>query len=1393
MRKILFTPIIIFGVFLCSFLGLRNVFAQANVSDFYYGGNRIGYERYNPKNGLTIYDYMEYYTQNNVPAYCIQPGVKAVSGNMFSSTENWSSAGLTEVQKNEITKIAYYGYSYPGHNDLKYYMAAQGMIWDILINAPGGHETRFDNNLSESNLVDISQERATIKQLVDNHEQLPSFAYDTKNTSINQSVTFTDNKGILSKFQVSECTNCNASIVGNNLNVTPTSVGNYRVKLTQNFNQYNSVPIYFVHGTYQNQVIAGNLDPVQFSVSGDVTGGSLTLKKYDQDNKTCNPRTGGSLQGAVYKLYKEDNTFVKDLTIGSDCSAKADGLELGRYYVQESKAGTNYQLDSEKHYFDLNSGNTNVEVVVYDKIILGSLNLKKYDQDNKTCNPRTGGSLQGAVYKLYKENGTFVKDLTIGSDCSAKADGLELGRYYVLESKAGTNYQLDPEKHYFDLNANQTTVELKVYDKIILGSLNLKKYDQDSKTCTPKSGGSLQGAEYKLYKEDNTFVKDLTIGSDCGAKADNLELGRYYVQETKAGTNYQLDTEKHYFDLNAGQTTVDLVVYDKMYLGQVKIIKYDRDNNSCTPRGNAQLKGAVYGIYKGTELISQLTIGEDCSATSERNLLLGEYTIKEISAPKGYILDKNSYKFQVTTENGDSLIEVNVNDKVITTQLHINKTYLTQNEVYAEVGATFEIISKTTNKVVATLVIDETGTSSVTIPYDDYIIRQTKGKEYFIKAKDIELSVDENVESDTRIFLLNKPFEAKLKVIKIDSESKKNIAFAGIVFKIKNLSTNEYVCQKVTYPKNETICEYSTDENGELITPYALEGGTYELEEIKAPKNYLLSKNKIIFTVDEETSERSGDDLIVVVKAENQQIKGQISVEKTGEVLKAEDGTFSYEEKKLDNVEFTLYANEDIVTLDGVVHYKKGEKIKSLVTDVNGSVLFDNLYLGKYMIKETKTLDNYVLDETEHYVELLSNDNEIEIVSSSLQLKNKIKKGRLEFTKTDFVTGEVIPNTVIEIYTENDELIYTGKTDETGKITIEELSVGKYYILEKEAATGYLITDEKVFFEIKENGEIVKAEMKDKPITGKLEFTKTDFVTGEVIPNTVIEIYTENDELIYTGTTNETGKITIEELRYGKYYILEKEAATGYLITDEKVFFEIKENGEIVKAEMKDKPITGKLEFTKTDFVTGEVVPNTVIEIYTENDELIYTGKTDETGKITIEELRYGKYYILEKEAATGYLITDEKVLFEIKENGEIVKAEMKDKPITGKLEFTKTDLSTSEALPNTLIEIYTDKGELVFSGRTDEKGQIIIEELRYGKYYILEKEAPSGYVLNSEKMFFEIKENGEVVKANMVNEKVIVDVPNTGMNDNYFVEILGAILCFAGLGVIIYELKKRK
>ena len=381
-----------------------------------------------------------------------------------------------------------------------------------------------------------------------------------------------------------------------------------------------------------------------------------------------------------------------------------------------------------------------------------------------------------------------------------------------------------------------------------------------------------------------------------------------------------------------------------------------------------------------------------------------------------------------------------------------------------------------------------------------------------------------------------------------------------------------------------------------------------------------------------------------------------------------------------------------------------------------------------------------------------------------------------------------------ELYNNStNELITTLTTNENGYIEYD-LEVGEYRIHQTKGKKGYKLVDDYIL-NIDGSNSNETIYFQNNLIKGKLEFTKTDFSESKTLPNTLVEIYNaDTNELVFSERTDENGKISINNIKYGKYYILEKEAPEGYQLNTEKMYFEIKEDGQVIKSKMKDEIITGTLEFTKTDFSTDEALPDTLIEIYkSDNNELVFSGRTDEDGKITIKKLEYGNYYILEKEAPERYTLNPEKMFFEIRQQGKVVKANMKDKLITGKLEFTKTDFSESKTLPNTLIEIYNaDTDELVFSERTDENGQIIIEELEYGKYYILEKEAPEGYQLNTEKMYFEIKEDGQIVKANMKDEQII-EVPDTEKNKSYYFIVYGFSLMLVGSLVILYAKNKKR
>ena len=315
----------------------------------------------------------------------------------------------------------------------------------------------------------------------------------------------------------------------------------------------------------------------------------------------------------------------------------------------------------------------------------------------------------------------------------------------------------------------------------------------------------------------------------------------------------------------------------------------------------------------------------------------------------------------------------------------------------------------------------------------------------------------------------------------------------------------------------------------------SLDYGKYTIKEIKAPKGYSLSDEVYEFEITKENTD-------INIEAKDKVIEGKILLTK---------------KKGGSGEDFTKEAGATFDVIDS-----KGNVVEKLTTNENG-IAITVLPFGTYTIHQTSGNEGYVY----------ANDITLKLYEEKIyevEIKN-LKLSKLEFTKTDSSSSKTLPNTLIEIYKDDDTLIYKGKTDKNGKIEVPDLEIGKYYILEKEAPKYYRLNTEKIPFEVTENGKIIKVNMTNQRKEGNLEFTKTDQSGKKFLSDTLIEIYfTETNEKVFKGKTDKNGKIKLNGLVAGKYCIYEKKAPQGYNLQKNPICFEIENENETIKINMKN-------------------------------------------------------------------------------------------------------------------------------------------------------------------------------------------------------------------------------
>lgn len=681
-------------------------------------------------------------------------------------------------------------------------------------------------------------------------------------------------------------------------------------------------------------------------------------------------------------------------------------------------------------------------------------------------------------------------------------------------------------------------------------------------------------------------------------------MGRFQAIVTLPTTNTQ--------DLGQGQWIADPEKYVELSvkwlaMGKIHIQKVDSETNKSEPQGAATLAGAVYGIYKKSDmsLATTVTINKNGEATSEL-LVFDTYIVKEISPAEGYNMDETEYEVTLpATGDNPVLADVESQEDIIRGDLeiakfgaHISETSDIKNPLE---GVEFTITSETTGESWS-IVTDKDGCANTkqleisdrgNLVFDTYTVSETKTTKGYQSIDDFKVTISEEG-TTLRYIAENTEVFAPIQVVKIDSSTGKVIPLAGATFQILDKDKNPMELVISQYPTVQKATTFKTDENGSFVFPQMFDYGTYYLKEIQAPEGYLLNDELIEITIDE----MKDWDSPVVVEFPDDSEMGQITLLKTDEETDA----------AIAGAEFTVTAAEIIITPEGTVRAEKGDVVDTIVTGEDGTGTSRELFLGKYTVQETKAGAGYICDSDKTFeIELTYADQNTPIVVDELgTITNKPTTFKL--TKFKKGTDETLEGVTFAIWNKEDESTKQEyKTEADGTITVKYLSEGTYCVQETATLPGYILSDEIFEFTVDENGYI------DGQEVGELNI-ENDYT--RLIGTTARDKDTGKNQAIAKEDTTVIDTVAFEKLIIGQEYTVKGTAmiqktgepllVNGKAVTEETTFI----------AEIENETVDVIFKFDSSELRGKSIV--IFEEVYTEGMKIATHADINDKGQ-TIE------------------------------------------------------------------------------------------------------------------------------------------------------------------------------
>ncbi|PDY43207.1 collagen-binding protein [Bacillus wiedmannii] len=1138
--------------------------------------------------------------------------------------------------------------------------------------------------------------------------------------------------------------------------------------------------------------------PIQFTIKEDQTTvvyrtatnslipGSAILTKVDKD--------GTTLAGAEFSVRDRNNKIIPGygkLTTNDQGQIEAKDLRPGDYQFVEEKAPKDYDIDKKPIEFTIvKSQQKAVTVTATNHLIKGGVTLTKTDDID-------GTALAGAVFKIVDANDekkVIRENVKTGADGKVTVKDLEPGTYKFVETEAPKDYTLNANPIEFTIDKSQQSfATVTATNSLKTGEVELLKVDEfgDKKP--------LKGAVFKIVDVNNNDVRtDLTTDADGKTKADKLRPGTYKFIETAAPEHYVLRAEPIEFTIDRSQKETLLVKAENaLKPGDVELTKVDDIDGTA-------LEGAVFKIVDANDekkiIRENVNTGADGKAIAT-GLRPGDYKFIEVTAPKYYDKNTNPLKFTIT-ESQITSATVTAKNSLTKGGIELTKVNAADEKETLE-GAVFKIVNRDTNEDAHTELV--TNSKGMLVVDDlrpgNYKLIETKAPTYYdVNVEPIEFTIEKGQQKLLPLTFKNSLTKGKVKLIKED-DVESSIALAGAVFTLQNatgkeiakdLKTDDYgvivipdlapgeyqfieTAAPEHYKLDQTPIKFTikkgskddlpvpvivknslltggvtltkvddvngvtlegaefiivdahdtkkvvrkgltTDEQGK-VSASDLRPGDYQFIEVKAPKDYDLSKNPIPFTIGKSQQEN------ITVTATNSLTKG-------GVIL-----------TKIDDIDRTMLKDAvfKIVDMDGK------EVRTNLVTDDNGEISVSNLRPGDYQFIETAAPEHYVLDETPIPFKIERNQTKKITVTG----KNTLKKGSVELTKIDDIdTDTKLANAVFNLLDADGELVEEGlKTNDEGKIIVENLRPGTYQFVETIAPEHYDLNKKPIEFTIKKSQtEILHVTAKNALTKGAVELSKVDNIDDTILEGAVFNIVDMKGTVIHKDlVTNSKGKIEINDLRPGDYQFIETEAPKHYVLDETPINFTIeKGQKKTISLTAKNSLKQGSIELIKVDDLNDQTkLADAVFNLLDQNGKVLKTDlKTNSEGKIIVENLRPGTYQFVETTAPKHYDLDKKPIVVTVeKSQKDIATVTMKNSLTKGGVDLTKVDDVDGTTLEGAVFNIVDMKGTVIREKlTTNSQGKISVSNLRPGDYQFIETNAPKHYDLNKEPIPFTIE-----------------------------------------------------